>query len=297
MGITNDLFRNEVAPGIDPETLKLCDLIPDPEDRRDPLTGLRGIDAFEAFLKVLAPIERATFDDIALDQTVLNRTAPGEKIGTVTSANRALSNPQGLSRCAADCPSIFSRRPAPGAAGQTTAVRNSPPPRPHRPREPSPPRRNHLRRHRMHPLSYPHPVHRARHQPGIRPPPGSALFRSAAARHSHRRRHPASRRPGKRDPHASALGTALPPPLPPRRLRRHPARGHPPPRQRSPNRYHQLPRTPHPRPSRPASLSRFALIRRSWRVSLARQPRLVGWVSGQAARPRSSVNACRLGRI
>jgi len=40
MGITNDLFRNEVAPGIDPETLKLCDLIPDPEDRRDPLTGL-----------------------------------------------------------------------------------------------------------------------------------------------------------------------------------------------------------------------------------------------------------------
>ena len=63
MGITSDLFRNEVAPGIDPETLKLCDLIPDPEDRRDPLTGLRGIDAFEAFLKVLAPIERLSPGD------------------------------------------------------------------------------------------------------------------------------------------------------------------------------------------------------------------------------------------
>ena len=31
---------------------------------------------------------------------------------------------------AADCPSIFSRRPAPDAADQTTAVRNSPPPDP-----------------------------------------------------------------------------------------------------------------------------------------------------------------------
>ncbi len=68
MGITNDLFRNEVAPGIDPETLQLCDLIPDPEDRRDPLTGLRGIDAFEAFLKVLAPIERASPGNPAVDQ-------------------------------------------------------------------------------------------------------------------------------------------------------------------------------------------------------------------------------------
>ena len=66
----------------------------------------------------------------APNQTALNRTSPGEKIGTVTSANRALSHPQGLSRCAADCPSIFSRRPAPDAAGQTTAVRNSPPPDP-----------------------------------------------------------------------------------------------------------------------------------------------------------------------
>ncbi|HSR67319.1 MAG TPA: di-heme oxidoredictase family protein [Acidobacteriota bacterium] len=58
MGITNDLFRNEMAAGIDPETLALCDPVPDPEDGVEPLTGLRGIDAFEAFMKFLAPIER-----------------------------------------------------------------------------------------------------------------------------------------------------------------------------------------------------------------------------------------------
>jgi CxxC motif-containing protein (DUF1111 family) len=58
MGITNDLFRNEVGAGIDPEALRLCDPKPDPEDGRDPLTGLRGIDAFEAFMKFLAPIDR-----------------------------------------------------------------------------------------------------------------------------------------------------------------------------------------------------------------------------------------------
>lgn len=58
MGITNDLFRNEVAAGIDPEALRLCDPAPDPEDGIEPLTGLRGIDAFEAFMKFLAPIDR-----------------------------------------------------------------------------------------------------------------------------------------------------------------------------------------------------------------------------------------------
>jgi CxxC motif-containing protein (DUF1111 family) len=63
MGITNDLFRNEVAAGIDPEALRLCDLVADPEDVRDPLTGLRGIDAFEAFMKFLAPIDRGPVDD------------------------------------------------------------------------------------------------------------------------------------------------------------------------------------------------------------------------------------------
>ena len=34
MGITNDLFPEELAFGISPEQMKLCDRIPDPEDRR-----------------------------------------------------------------------------------------------------------------------------------------------------------------------------------------------------------------------------------------------------------------------
>lgn len=63
MGITNDLFRTEVAAGIDPAALKRCDLTPDPEDRRDPLTGMRGIDAFEAFMRFLAPLGRGAITD------------------------------------------------------------------------------------------------------------------------------------------------------------------------------------------------------------------------------------------
>jgi CxxC motif-containing protein (DUF1111 family) len=63
MGITNDLFREEVGAGIDPEALALCDPAPDPEDGPEPLTGLRGIDAFEAFMKFLAPIDRGPIDE------------------------------------------------------------------------------------------------------------------------------------------------------------------------------------------------------------------------------------------
>ncbi len=56
MGITNDLFPEEVALGVDPATLRRCDPASDPEDVRDRSTGLRGIDNFEAFLKFLAPV-------------------------------------------------------------------------------------------------------------------------------------------------------------------------------------------------------------------------------------------------
>ena len=55
MGITNDLFRNEVAAGIDPETLALCDSAPDPEDSREALTGF----ARDRRLRRLHEISRA----------------------------------------------------------------------------------------------------------------------------------------------------------------------------------------------------------------------------------------------
>ena len=66
MGITNDLFPNEFAFGVSSAQMRLCDPIPDPEDRRDPATRRRGIDNFESFMKFLAPIGRARSDGASL---------------------------------------------------------------------------------------------------------------------------------------------------------------------------------------------------------------------------------------
>jgi CxxC motif-containing protein (DUF1111 family) len=63
MGITNDLFPRETALGIDPERMRVCDPHPDPEDRRDPRTGRRAIDNFEAFMRFLAPVTRGPIDE------------------------------------------------------------------------------------------------------------------------------------------------------------------------------------------------------------------------------------------
>ena len=63
MGITNDLFPDELAFGITPEQMKQCDRIPDPEDQPDRRTRRRGIDNFEAFMKFLAPAGRGSIDD------------------------------------------------------------------------------------------------------------------------------------------------------------------------------------------------------------------------------------------
>jgi CxxC motif-containing protein (DUF1111 family) len=62
MGITNDVFPQEVAFGITPEQMRVCDRIPDPEDVRDPRTKRRGIDNFATFMRLLAPIERTNRD-------------------------------------------------------------------------------------------------------------------------------------------------------------------------------------------------------------------------------------------
>jgi CxxC motif-containing protein (DUF1111 family) len=63
MGITNDLFSQEVAVGISQERMRVCDPIPDPEDIRDLRTGRRGIDNFASFMKFLAPLGRGSIDD------------------------------------------------------------------------------------------------------------------------------------------------------------------------------------------------------------------------------------------
>ena len=62
MGITNDLLPVESAFGIADNQMRLCDPFPDPEDRRDPRTGRRGIDNFESFMKLLAPAGRSYVD-------------------------------------------------------------------------------------------------------------------------------------------------------------------------------------------------------------------------------------------
>jgi len=66
MGITNDLFPQESAFGISVAQMRSCDPFPDPEDRRDPHTGRRGIDNFESFMRFLAPVSRSRVDDTTL---------------------------------------------------------------------------------------------------------------------------------------------------------------------------------------------------------------------------------------
>jgi CxxC motif-containing protein (DUF1111 family) len=63
MGITNDLFPQEAAFGITEAQMHRCDPIPDPEDIRDPSTGRRGIDNFEAFMRFLAPVGRVNVNE------------------------------------------------------------------------------------------------------------------------------------------------------------------------------------------------------------------------------------------
>ena len=63
MGITNDLFSQELAVGVSKDRMRVCDPIPDPEDIRDPRTGRRGIDNFASFMKFLAPLGRSPVDE------------------------------------------------------------------------------------------------------------------------------------------------------------------------------------------------------------------------------------------
>ena len=65
MGITNDLFPDELASGVSADRMRLYDPIPDPEDIRDPRTSRRGIDNFASFMRFLAPLARLTPDAAA----------------------------------------------------------------------------------------------------------------------------------------------------------------------------------------------------------------------------------------
>ena len=65
MGITNELFPQELAVGVSADRMRVCDLIPEIEDKRDPRTGRRGIDNFASFMKLLAPVGRGPTGEAA----------------------------------------------------------------------------------------------------------------------------------------------------------------------------------------------------------------------------------------
>ena len=66
MGITSDLAPFENAPNGDAARLRDCDNVPDPEDRRDPKTGRRGIDNFENFMRFLGPPPRGAITAVVM---------------------------------------------------------------------------------------------------------------------------------------------------------------------------------------------------------------------------------------
>jgi CxxC motif-containing protein (DUF1111 family) len=62
MGITNDLFGQELAIGVSEDRMRQCDVVPDPEDIADRATRRRGIDNFASFMRFLAPAPRVLAD-------------------------------------------------------------------------------------------------------------------------------------------------------------------------------------------------------------------------------------------
>ena len=101
MGITNDLFPDEVALGVDPEQMRLCSARTGIQDVRNRRTGLRGIDNFENFMKFLAPIERGPIDDAVLDGERLFRSTGCAACHTPLQRTGPSANP------------LFDRKPVP----------------------------------------------------------------------------------------------------------------------------------------------------------------------------------------
>ncbi len=102
MGITNDLFPDEVALGVDRDQLKLC--APPRkgvEDVRDRRTQLRGIDNFENFMRLLAPPPRGPIDDSVRMGEAIFRIAGCESCHTPTLFTGPSQNP------------LFDRKPVP----------------------------------------------------------------------------------------------------------------------------------------------------------------------------------------
>ena len=101
MGITNDLFPEELTFNLTELQLRLCDPIPEPEDIPELGTGRRGIDNFEAFMKFLAPPARGPLTEqvTAGEQVFQSVGCAACHIPTLTTG--------------ADVNPLFDRRPVP----------------------------------------------------------------------------------------------------------------------------------------------------------------------------------------
>ncbi|MEO8097722.1 MAG: di-heme oxidoredictase family protein [Acidobacteriota bacterium] len=105
MGVTNDLFPQETALGIDAAQLRLCGATRGVEDVRDRRTKLRAIDLFEGFMKFLAPIGRAEMDAEVRAQ-VSNGEAVFQSIGCAACHTPVLMT-------APNANPVFDRKPVP----------------------------------------------------------------------------------------------------------------------------------------------------------------------------------------
>jgi CxxC motif-containing protein (DUF1111 family) len=101
MGITNDLFPDEVALGIDPARLRLCSPTHGVQDIPDRRTRLRGIDNFANFMKLLAPVERGLVDSTVQAGEGLFRSVGCASCHVPVLITAAHSNP------------LFDRKPVP----------------------------------------------------------------------------------------------------------------------------------------------------------------------------------------
>ncbi|MEP7354833.1 MAG: di-heme oxidoredictase family protein [Acidobacteriota bacterium] len=101
MGITNDLFRDEEALGFTKEQLRLCSVSRGLEDVRDKRTGLRSIDKFTNFMRLLAPLDRGPIDDAVRSGEALFRAVGCASCHTPVFMTGFNSNP------------IFDRKPVP----------------------------------------------------------------------------------------------------------------------------------------------------------------------------------------